>query len=52
MLDPVAHDRQIALTHEGKMRRRGWTPLRSGYALTTAVQSRRILILIDAAVSP
>ena len=32
MLDPVAHDRQIALTHEGKM--------------------RRILILIDAAVSP
>ena len=26
MLDPVARDRQIALTHERKMRRRSRTP--------------------------
>jgi hypothetical protein len=51
-LDPVAHDRQSALTPLGKSAPPRLDELRSGYALAPSVQPRRILILIDAAVSP
>jgi hypothetical protein len=48
----VAHDRQSALTPLGKSAPPKLDELRSGYALAPSVQPRRILILIDAAVSP
>jgi hypothetical protein len=51
-LGPVAHDRQTALIPLGKSAPPGLDELRSGYALASSVQPRRILILIDAAVSP
>jgi hypothetical protein len=40
------------MTERAELARSVQLVLRSGYALATAVQPRRILILIDAAVSP
>jgi hypothetical protein len=50
--NPVAHDRQIALAPEGKVRCGGNRRRRSGYALAPSGKFRRNLILIVAAVSP